>query len=346
MLTIKEKVCSYRELNKALILCNHNVRWKDSVLGYDKNRCANLTKLHESLMNGTYKIDPYITFTVCEPKKREIVATRLKDRVFQRSLCNNYLYDQVTKSFIYDNCACQKGKGTDFARNRLSVHLQRFFREHEGNGYVLKIDVKNFFGSTNHEVAKSKMAKLIDDEWAKERVFEIIDSFKGDTGIGLGSQISQLTELALLNDIDHAIKEQWKIKHYLRYMDDIVVIHESKEKLIQLLNWVKKEFAKLKLEISEKKTYIAKISQPIKFLGFRYSYTKNGKVIKRVLRTSLKRAKAGLLKQLKLTKMTLEKITECFHSFIAHISKGNNYKVIQKLKQFYKRRILTYEFTS
>lgn len=79
-------------------------------------------------------ISPSERYKVYEPKERDIVSTRIKDRVFQRSLCDNYFYDTMTKSFIYDNCACQDGRGTEFARKRLICHLQKYYRKHGTEG--------------------------------------------------------------------------------------------------------------------------------------------------------------------------------------------------------------------
>jgi len=313
--------------------------WKDSVIGYNKNRCQNLYALSNSLLNGTYTLDRYITFQVREPKVRDIVATRLKDRVFQRSLCDNYLTKEVTRHFIYDNCACQKGKGTDFARRRFKVHLIKFYRDYGSNGYVLSLDIKNFFGSTNHEIAKQQIGKLIRDDWARERVFEIIDSFRGKEGIGLGSQISQLIELSMLNDLDHSIKEMWHIEHYIRYMDDIKIIHQSKEHLVNLLKYIGEELEKLGLKINKDKTFIAKLSQPSKFLGFSYHYTKTGKIIMTANRDNVKRAKRRIKKQLKNPRMTLAKVRQCVACYIAHIKKGNNYNLIHRIYQYYERRL-------
>lgn len=101
----------YGQLRKALKRCCRNVRWKPSVTGYEHNAARNTYALARSLENGRYQIDPYQRFMVYEPKKREIVATRLKDRQFQRSLCDNVLYDEITRHFIADNCACLRGRG-------------------------------------------------------------------------------------------------------------------------------------------------------------------------------------------------------------------------------------------
>ena len=108
IMTVKEEVCSFENLYKAMHKCKQDVMWKDSTAGFVKNGLVNCMKLHDDLMNDKYDIDKYTIFYVHEPKERRIVSTRIKDRTFQRSLCDNYLSEQVTKHFIYDNCACQE----------------------------------------------------------------------------------------------------------------------------------------------------------------------------------------------------------------------------------------------
>ena len=181
---VRDEVCDFDNLYRAMQHCKNNVMWKDSVAGYVKNGLVNVHKLKESIENGTYKLDKYTQFKVYEPKERDIVSTRIKDRVFQRSLCDNYFYDTMTKSFIYDNCACQDGRGTEYARKRLIRHLQKYYREHGTEGGAIKADLQNFFGSTAHELAYSAVTKRITDEWVngeiKDRKSTRLNSSHGD----------------------------------------------------------------------------------------------------------------------------------------------------------------------
>lgn len=187
------------------------------------------------------------------------------------------LYEDIVEHFIYDNCACQKGKGTDFALKRLKVHLLRHFREHGKDGWVLRCDVYHFFPETRHDVAKESVGKLIEDDRARQMVFDIIDSFDGEKGIGLGSQISQLTELAVLNDLDHYIKEALKIKGYIRYMDDFLLVHRDREYLKFCRKEIEKKLAEKGLRLNEK-TLIHPLRQGIKFLQWRFVLTDTGGV--------------------------------------------------------------------
>lgn len=271
-----EQAISFKQLYIGLQKSSRNVRWKDSVATYSTNALKNTFKLRQSLLNGKYRIDPYQRFLIHEPKEREIVATRIKDRQFQRSLCDNVLYPQITRSFIRDNCACQRGKGVDDALDRMDAHIHRYYRKHGSKGWVLKCDIRHYFAETRHEDAKAALRKHISDDEAYKKASDIIDSFGSDKGIGLGSQVSQLVQLALLDDFDHFMKERLGIKHYIRYMDDFILIHEDKAYLEYCLCKIEEWLSTLNLSLNSK-THIHPLQQGITFLKWRFILTDSGK---------------------------------------------------------------------
>jgi len=275
-----EKVISFNALYKGLKICCKNVRWKDSTIGYEGNAFKNTYKLRKSLVSGEYSIDKYQRFTIYEPKKREIVATRIKDRQFQRSLCDNGFYEQITRSFIQDNCACLRGRGVDYTLDRITAHLRRYNAQNGAEGWVLKCDIHHYFPSINHDVAKAAIRKRVTDDGIASRACEIIDSF-GDVGIGLGSQVSQLVALAVLDDIDHYIKERLRIKHYVRYMDDFVLIHPDKEYLKQCREEVEKKLSEIGLQLN-KKTALYPLRQGVKILNWRFIISDSGKIVRKM----------------------------------------------------------------
>lgn len=336
-----EKICSFECLYHAVLRCKRNVMWKDSVAGFVGNILINCCVLRRELLSGTYKLSQYSIFIVHEKKTRTIVSTRMRDRVVQRSLCDNYLTEYLTKSFVYDNCACLEGRGTDMARNRLKCHLQRFYRKHGLNGYVLKVDIHDFFGSTPHSVVKDAVAKRVPDPWVREQVFMIVDSFDHidpDRGMGLGSQITQLVQLAVLDDLDHEIKERMRIKGYVRYMDDFILIHEDREHLKRCLARIEEHLTGLGLELNHKKTGIQPISQGIHFLGFSFRLTETGKVIQTVLHKKISKERRKLKKlaeQVRSGKMTKTHADECYKAWRAHVSKGSCRSLLSKMDAFY-----------
>ena len=339
---IKDSVCGFDSLYKSMRKCKKGVMWKDSVARYSNNGLASVLKLKDSLMNETYSIDKYHEFMIYEPKQREIVSTKFKDRVFQRSLCDNYIYSAITNDFIHDNGACQVDKGTDFARDRLACHLERYYRRYGNTGYVLNIDFKNYFGSTHHDIAIKSIEKRVKNEWAKQHVIDIIRSYNQgedpDVGLGLGSQVTQLIQLAVLSDLDHYIKEELKIKFYVRYMDDLILIHPSKEYLKKCLDEIFVKIESLELNLNKKKTQIHSMNQPIKFLGFNYKLTDSGKVVMTVLKSNVKKRKRKIKAHRKLFdegKMAKAKADECYESWKAHAKKGDSYQLIEMMDEFY-----------
>ena len=332
------RAIQYGQLRKALKRCCRNVRWKPSVTGYEHNAARNTYALARSLENGRYQIDPYQRFMVYEPKKREIVATRLKDRQFQRSLCDNVLYDEITRHFIADNCACLRGRGVDYALNRLTCHLERYFREQRtAEGWVLQCDVRHFFDSIPHDVAAAAVAKRVTDREAVARAREIIESFGGDHGIGLGSEVSQLVALAVLDDLDHIIKERLGIRHYIRYMDDFALIHPDKAKLQDCLAAIREHLAGLGLALNDK-TNLHPLSQGVKFLHWRFILTDTGKAVRKIDRkkTSHERRKLAKLKGLlEEGRITMDQVRDNYRSFKENALRGHTRSILLQMDQYY-----------
>ena len=336
-MTPREIICDFDNLYEAMHKCKRGVQWKDSVAGWVRNGVENCRVLREQLITGKYHISRYDVFEITEPKRRVIVATKFRDRVFQRSMCDNYLTQEVTRHFIYDNGACLQYKGTDFARNRLKVWLQRYYRKHGADGYVLKIDIKNYFGSTRHDVLCAVMRDYIRDDWVYGKVCDIINSFTHgedpEVGVGLGSQVSQIMQLALLDRIDHMIKEKLHIRGYVRYMDDLILIHKDKGYLHVCLETIRAELEKLQLKINDRKTQIFKISQGVKFLGFSYRLTETGRIEIRILPEKLTREKRRLRKQVNIADR--ETVDQWFQAWKAHAAKAKSYYVIEDMQNYY-----------
>lgn len=333
-----EDVLRFKNLYAGLKKSCRNVRWKASVVGYESNALVNTLRLQEDLMNGKYKIGAYQIFKIHEPKERTIVATKIRDRQFQRSLCDNSFYSEITKSFIYDNGACLKGRGTDFTLKRMKKHLCQYYRQFGTEGWVLKCDIRKFFDSTPHEVAKEAVIKRVSDKRVSDAVCNIVDSFEGEKGIGLGSQVSQLIQLAVLDDLDHYIKEHLHIKHYVRYMDDFVLVHQDKEHLKYCRKEIERILAEKGLVLNEK-TKLHPLKQGIKLMKWRFLIKPTGKIImtpQHKKKAIIKRKIRKLWNRELLGLVDAGTTAECMQSMLANLYKGNTYNLIQKLKKFYK----------
>lgn len=343
----KEIVCSFDNLYKSMNKCKKGVSWKGTVARYANNGIVSVHKTRKELLTDKRKIKPYSIFMIHEPKTREIVSTQFEDRIIQTSLNDNYLYDVMTRDFVYDNHACQIGKGTDKARERLKAHMQRYYRQHGTEGYVLNIDFKNYFGNTRHDVAKKSIRKSVDSEWPLMHADMIVDSYNHgedpEVGMGLGSPITQLTQLALPNEVDHMIKGELAIKHFLRYMDDTIIIHHDKEHLKYCLKRISEALKLLGIQLNAKKTQIHKLAQGIKFLGFKFILTITGKVLMLLDKNNIKKRRRKIKKHKGLLdkgQMTEEQIEQSFEGWKAHAEKGNNYNTIKNMEKFYRKTMM------
>lgn len=336
----------------ALKKCCRGVRWKPSTAGYEHYALANTYRLRQELLLGSYKLSSYQRFTIREPKVRDIVATRLRDRQFQRALCDAVLYPSITRRFIYDNGACQRGKGVDFALDRMTAHLQQYYREQKqaaeaatghrlgrfcAGGWVLACDVRHFFDSTPHTVAKAAVAKRVYDSETVRHNARIIDSFGGERGIGLGSQVSQLNQLAVLDALDHRIKETHRIRHYLRYMDDLALIHSDREKLEQVLADIRTQMAALGLELNSK-TRIYPLRQGVMWLQWRFVLTDRGKVVRKLNDKKIGQERRKLRKMHKRVedgRMTMAQVRDHYRCWKANAQRGNTRNLLKQMDRTY-----------
>lgn len=333
-----EDSIEFKSLYKAMKVCCRNLRWKDSVVGYEANGLKNTYRLRQDLLNDTYKISKYQHFTIHEPKERDITATRIRDRQFQMAMCKGGLYDDFTKHYITDNPACQTAKGTDYALNRLTKHMSAYYRKYGNEGYVLKCDIRHFFPETNHEVAKRMVRKYVEDESACQRVCEIIDSFGEEKGMGLGSQISQLVELCVLTDLDHFIKERLHVKYYIRYMDDMILMHHDKEYLQKCRDEIAQYLANLQFELHPHKTQIYKLSQGVKFMNWRFVLTKTGRVLRLMPKSKLGRQRRRLVRLWeKEKKGEVEAGTTVIslYCWLANAKRGDTFYQRKRMIEFY-----------
>lgn len=335
---IRDSVISFDALYESMMKCIKGVLWKDSVASFFLRAGENVSKLERELNSGTYQAKPPKHFTVTSPKPREIASVAFRDRVFQRSLNDNVVYPVMTKSFIYDNFACQKGKGTDAARERLKEFLRRHYRKHGRDGYVCQFDIKGYYPNMDHEEAEKMFRRRLDG-WSYGQVEKILrEQYEGDKGYNPGSQLVQIAGISMLDGMDHFIKERLHAKYYLRYMDDFMIIHENRDYLEDCKNQIESYLGNLKFEINGKKTKIYPISKGIEFLGFRFSLTDTGKVLMQVKPENVKRERKKLFRLVKRClrgEMPRSSVDNSYQAWKTHIAKGNSYKLIQRMDEYY-----------
>ena len=325
-------------LYQSMCKCVQGVLWKDSAAAFylrGAERCGNLSR---DLRNGTYKPKPPVHFRITHPKPRNIASVAFRDRVYQRSLNDNVVYPLMTKSFIYDNYACQQGKGTDTARERMKTFLRQHYRERGTDGYCLQIDIHGYYPNMRHDVAEACFREKLPD-WAFERAQRILrEQYPGPVGYDPGSQLVQIAGISVLDKLDHFIKEKLRVRKYIRYMDDLQLIHHDRDYLEQCLAAIEAELKKIGFELNPKKTRIFPLSEGILFLGFYFLLTSTGKVLMRIDPRNVKAEQTKLRRLAKLVrqgKRTRACANESFRAWKVHASKGNNYKLLKRMDHYY-----------
>lgn len=337
-MTDYEKIYSFENLYRAYREARKGKRWKQAATKLEVNLLESLNLLSDLLRTKRYRPSPYNVFMVYEPKKRVVMSNGYKDKIVQHSLCDNVLMPILTRGFIKDNYASQKGKGTHYGLDRLSEFMRRFYRTEGIDGWILKGDISQYFYSVKHDILKTLIRKCITDPDVLWLVEMIIDSTDG-VGIPIGNQTSQLFALLYLSGLDHFIKEKLRIKYYGRYMDDFYLIHSDKAYLQHCRREIENYVNALGLKLNNK-THIYPLKNGIDFLGFHSYLTETGKVIRKLR----KKSKDNMRRKLKVMKrlyekkeIPLESVSQSFQSWRGHAEKGNCYHLIHRMDIYYNR---------
>lgn len=333
-----EKVFCYKNLYTAYRCCRRGVTWKSSVQKYVVNAPLNVYNTYEQLMTGRFKSPGFYEFDIFERgKQRHIRSTVIGERVVQRCLCDNALVPMLERTFIYDNGASMQNKGYTFAINRLTAHLQKYYRHYGNEGYILLFDFSKFFDNVSHTVVKEIVRKNFSDPRIRRITEHFIDAF-GDMGLGLGSQISQVLALASANRLDHYIKEVLRIKYYARYMDDGYLIHPSKQYLQECLQRIQVLCDELGIHLNIKKTQIVKLSHGFTFLKARFFLLPSGKVVKKIYKRSITRMRIKLKKlrrKLDAGEITLQDAANTWQSWVGYANNFKAYHTIDNMSKLY-----------
>lgn len=324
----------------------NSIRWKTSPQRYEMRLTYNIIKTSEDLYNDADIRKGFITFTLIERGKvRHITSVHFGERVPQKALCQNILVPILSRTLIYDNGACLKNKGGSFATDQLVEDLENYYHKYKTNeGYVLLIDLSNFFGSIPHDELKRRLAAEIDDIHVLRLAFDFIDSFPGEFGLGLGSETCQIEAVFYPNPVDHFIKDQLQTEGYGRYMDDSYLIDQSKEVLEYKRDLIVDKYAEQGLKVNLKKTKIVKLDSPeFKFLKNRMKLDENGKVVILPAKESVVRMRRKL-KKLKVMydegDISFDQVNSAYQSWRGYMGRKNAYKIITDMDKVFKEEFV------
>lgn len=294
-------------------------RKKLDVLEFQSGLTYHVTALHRELKNKTYTHGGYRHFRIADPKPRDIHKASVRDRLLHHALYRT-LYPFFDKTFIHDSYSCRIGKGTHKAMHQFCAHAQKCAHNHTRTCWVLKCDIRKFFASINHKVLLRILRSRIADPDILWLLNQVIISFPN--GLPLGNLTSQLLVNIYMNEFDQFVKHQLKVKHYIRYADDFVVLSHNKKELEQIFPYIIKKLAELKLTLHPDKVSIKTIDSGIDFLGWVHFPDH------RVLRTTTKRKMMRKLKERVRDQATRQ-------SYVGMLKHGNAYRLRSKIEKLY-----------
>ena len=282
----------------------------------------NIVSLHKDLESKKYRHGAYTAFNISDPKPRNIHKANVRDRLLHRALYR-ILYPHFDKTFYSESYSCRVNKGTHKAMNKFRKFAKKESLNHSKTLWILKCDIRKFFASIDHNILCKIVEKYIPDQNINWLLTEIIESFHSTQrgfGLPLGNVTSQVLVNIYMNEFDTWVKHVMKIKYYIRYADDFLILNKDKDYLLELIPKIADFLEEnLKLSLHPQKVSIQTFASGTDFLGW------VNFVDHKVLRTSTKRR---LLKALSQSENI--NVLQSYSSLLKH---GNQFRLKSKINE-------------
>ena len=341
-------IFSMENLYGALKDASRGRRYQRDVLEFNSDAWDNLLELREEVLSGKYTIDKYHIFYVHEPKLRMIMSIEFRHRIIQWAIYR-VINPMLVPGYITDSYGCIPGRGALGAMQRLKYWLELADRKEGEEWYYLKLDISKYFYRISHEKLKQILAKKIKDQRSLNILYSIIDCQHTpfglppgkkpedvplkerlfDVGMPIGNLLSQLFANIYLDMLDQFCKRVLGIHCYVRYMDDVIILSNSKEELRMWKDRIQ-VFLETELELNlNDKTCIRPIGQGIEFVGYRVWADKV--FLRKSTTLRIKRSLKGIRDLYVAGKISLEKVTETFTCYIGMLSHTDSKALEEKL---------------
>lgn len=299
----------------------HGKRKRKDIAVFSLNLIDNILALHRQLKEKTYRHGSYHAFKINDPKPRDIHKAGVRDRLLHHAIYR-ILYPYFDQKFIFDSYSCRRDKGTHRALYRFGEYAGKVSRNHTRTVWVLKCDIRKFFANIDHGILKHILRRYIIDDDIVWLLNEIIESFHTTEKIGVGLPLGNLTSQLLvniyMNEFDQFLKRVLKVRCYIRYADDFVILYENKNYLENLLLQISHFLeTRLKLSLHPDKVFIKTFASGVDFLGWVHFPNH------RVLRTSTKHRM--------FRKVSADPKEASINSYLGLLSHGNARKLKSRL---------------
>lgn len=297
---------------------------------------TNLHSILKELKNGTYKLGKYRVFTIYEPKERVIKCLPYRDRIVQQWYIYEFIKPYIIPRLINNTCACIDCRGTHYAV-RLTQKYMRAMKRKYNNYYILKLDIKKYFYSIDKDILYNIMSEYITDKLLLDLTYKFIYDNEEKVGIPIGNYTSQYFANIYLDRLDKYIKENLKVKYYVRYMDDFVLFIKNKKECIHLKKEISNFLNKvLHLELNEKSRYYPN-KMGVNFCGYRIYETHI--LLRNRSKSKIKKNIKSWNQLYKLNQLDVKKMELSLNSWLGHAKHANTYNITNK----YKNKIFYYQ---
>lgn len=288
------------ELFQAYFDARKNKRNTINALAFEKHFEENIFQLFDEIITDRYEPRPCICFIVTKPVLREIFAADFRDRVIHHFIINK-INASLDRTFIHDSYACRNGKGTHFGIRRVAGFIKSCSCSYTSDCYILKLDIQGFFMHINREILFKRLKRFLFSRYHEpdaDLILKLCHTviFKDSTknciikgskkdwnelpankslfhspegcGLPIGNLTSQVFANLYLSDFDHFMKHTLRMKYYGRYVDDFVIIHRDKSRLLQITPLISDYLKQnLGLTLHPNKIYLQHFSKGVQFLG-------------------------------------------------------------------------------
>lgn len=334
------KICSFENLLNAAYRARKGKRYRPDVAALHYNLEAELFRLREELVSGSYAPGPYRTFRISDPKPRLISAAPYRDRIVHHAVCR-VIEPVFEPTFIHDSYANRAGKGTHKALDRCTHFCRRY-------PYVLKCDLEKYFPSIDHAVLRELLGRRVKCRGTLELLWKIIDNsnpqeevvryFPRDDlftplerrrGIPIGNLTSQFFANVYLNGFDHFVKETLRCRAYVRFADDFLVFSDDKERLHGLMPRIQGYLNGLRLRLHPRKCHVMPVRSGVDFLG--WLVYNDHRRLRRATGVRFQRRLRALRAGYAEGELTMDEVKASVMSYIGHLKHGDTWGLRSKL---------------
>lgn len=329
---------TFEELVLAYYDCRRRKRNTASARRFEVDMESNLLDLFDELQAGTYRPGRSICFVVTRPKAREVWAADFRDRIVHHLLYSR-IGPGIERSFIADSCACIPGRGTLYAGKRLEAKIRSQTQNWSRPGFYLKCDLANFFVAIDKRVLGRQLVARVTDPWWRQLALQVLmhdprenydvrspahlfnrvpqhkrlTAQPAHLGLPIGNLSSQFFANVYLDALDQFCKHELGAKHYIRYVDDFVLLHDSPQQLNEWLHRIEQFLPSLGARLNPTKTILQPIDRGVDFVGH---------VIKPWRRTTRKRSVAQAMKR--TAAAPAEDLRETANSYFGLLSQASH----------------------